>query len=348
MLRIALTTALFDTVRAACNWTAADDVDYDGGDLPSQPISKTVSFPIECATLCCADPNCGAFSLNAGGPNSRWCYLKCVYALANPCTPKTRREIHNRTLNPLKHRGLSGYSIDAVPGVNSGCLRGDCATPPPPPDAYFPWFNLSIPRAERLALLVSNMTDDEAIAWLNDGVPAMPRLGLPAYSWEAEALHGVSWNGVATAFPSNIAWGAAFDTGLIREIGRIISLEMRAKWVAGLNKGGASAEFAGLSFMTPNNNLFVNPAWGRGQETYGESPFLTSAITYELIKALQFDDGTSTYTRAIATTKHFCACWGRPSPRRAGLQLKLPSSPPPPPPSPPSHHQPTPPRYRIN
>jgi beta-glucosidase len=142
----------------------------------------------------------------------------------------------------------------------------------------------------------------------------------------------VSWNGVATAFPSNIAWGAAFDTGLIRDIGRTISLEMRAKWVAGLSSKGGSAEFAGLSFMTPNNNLFVNPAWGRGQETFGESPFLTSAITYELIKALQFEEGNSEYTRAIATTKHFCACWGAPS-----AAAHLPRSTPPTP----HHYHPT-------
>lgn len=314
--RLALLAALLAAPTSACNFTAADDVDYDGGDLPNQPVSKTLSYPSQCAALCCADPSCGAFSLNAGAPSGRWCYLK----------------------------GFSGYSIDSVPGVNSGCLKGDCATPPPPPGAYFPWFNLSIPRAARLALLVENMTDEEAIAWLNDGVPAMPRLGLPAYSWEAEALHGVSWNGVATAFPSNIAWGAAFDTGLIRDIGRTISLEMRAKWVAGLSSKGGSAEFAGLSFMTPNNNLFVNPAWGRGQETFGESPFLTSAITYELIKALQFEEGNSEYTRAIATTKHFCACWGAPS---AAAHLPR-STPPHPPPLPPHHYhhhqqQPTPP-----
>jgi beta-glucosidase len=121
-------------------------------------------------------------------------------------------------------------------------------------------------------------------------------------------------------------------------------LEMRAKWVAGLSSKGGSAEFAGLSFMTPNNNLFVNPAWGRGQETFGESPFLTSAITYELIKALQFEEGNSEYTRAIATTKHFCACWGAPS-----AAAHLPRSTPPHPPTLPPHHyhhhqqQPTPP-----
>lgn len=216
------------------------DVDYNGGDLPNQPVSKTVSSAAECAALCCAaQPACDAFSVNAGSAGSRWCYLK----------------------------GASGYSIGPSPGCDSGCLRGDCdVPPPPPPGTYFPWFDLSIPRATRVALLVANMTQAEAIHWLNDGVPAIPRLGLPAYSWEAEALHGVSWNGVATVFPQNIAWGATFDVPLIARVADTIALEARAKWVAGLGADGSSAEFAGLSFMTPNNNLFIDPLWGRGQE----------------------------------------------------------------------------------
>ena len=254
-----------------CKPVALPDVDLNGGDLPNQPASKTLTYPAECAALCCADPDCHAFSLNAGGADERWCYLKG-----------------------------DGYSEGALPGVDSGCLSGPCATPPPPPDAYFPWFNLSIPRATRLSLLVQNMTDAEAIQWLNDGVPAMPRLGLPAYSWEAEALHGVSWNGVATGFPNNIAWGATFDAPLVREVAAVISLEMRAKWVAGRRADGGSEEFGGLSFMTPNNNLLIDPTWGRAGETYGESATLTSALTYEIVQP-----GNTEFTRAIATTKHF-------------------------------------------
>lgn len=202
---------------------AHPNTDYNGGDLPSQPASKSLSTLAECAALCCAaQPACSAFSLNAGAPGTRWCYLK----------------------------GDTGYDSGTSPGCDSGCVRGDCDTPPPPPaDSYFPWFNLSIPRADRVALLVANMTETEAIAWLNDGVPAIPRLGLPAYSWEAEALHGVSWNGVATVFPQNIAWAASFDVPLVSRIADVIALEARAKWVAGLGADGSSSEFAGLSFM---------------------------------------------------------------------------------------------------
>ena len=151
------------------------------------------------------------------------------------------------------------------------------------------------------------MSVAEAILWLNDGVPAIPRLGLPAYSWEAEALHGVSWNGVATVFPGNIAWAASFDVPLVAEVARTISLEMRAKYMVGRASDGSSGEFAGLSFMTPNNNMFVDPTWGRGQESYGEEPTLTSAITYALIRGLQYDEAQPEYTRMVATSKHFLA-----------------------------------------
>ena len=121
-----------------------------------------------------------------------------------------------------------------------------------------PWFNLTLPRDERIAALVAAMTLDEQITWLNDAAPAIPRLGLPAYSWEAEASHGVAWSGVSTVFPSPIAWGASFDVPLVERIADVIALEARAKWVSGMSADGSSKEFAGLSFMTPNNNLFVS------------------------------------------------------------------------------------------
>ncbi len=92
-------------------------------------------------------------------------------------------------------KAATGWTNTSIPGVDSGLLQ----TPPPAP--MFPWFNTSLSRPDRLAALVSAMTLQEQISWLDDGCPAIPRLGLPAYSWEAEALHGVSWAGVATVFP---------------------------------------------------------------------------------------------------------------------------------------------------
>ncbi len=187
------------------------------------------------------------FSLNAGDPGSRWCYLKAS----------------------------TGWSSGASAGCDSGCLNssGACPAPAPPDNAYFPWFNLSIPMEDRLELLLENFTIPEAIQWMNDGVPAIPRLGLPSFSWEGEALHGVSWNGVSTVFPGNIAWGATFDPDLIFSIGDAIATEARAKYVLQRSSDGSSAEFASLSFMTPNNNIFVDPLWGRGQESELGFPF---------------------------------------------------------------------------
>jgi beta-glucosidase len=231
-----------------------------------------------CAALCCADPACVAFSLNAGASGARWCYLKASVSATSP--------------GPSE-------------GCDSGCVRatGECG---PTPGAIFPWFNLTLPRAARLAALVEAMTINESISWLNDGVPAIPRLGLPAYSWESEALHGVSWAGKATVFPENIAWGATFDVPLIARVADVIATEVRAKFVMGLGNDGSSREFYGLSFMTPNNNLFIDPRWGRGQETYGEDPVLTSAITYALVRGVQ-EGPDLRYRRMIATSKHWLA-----------------------------------------
>lgn len=264
---------------SACNITFYSGYDLNGGDLPNQPVSKTLSTPQQCADLCCSTTGCFAFSLNAptGGPNTRACYLK----------------------------SSSGWNNESISGVDSGSL------PVPPPNTNFPWFNLSIPMDQRVNLLVQAMTIDEQISWLDNGAPSIPRLGIPAYDWEAEALHGVSWNGVSTIFPENIAWGATFDVPLVAQIGRVIAIEARAKWLAGLNSDGSSSEFAGLSFMTPNNNIFINPTWGRGQETYGEEPTLVAALTAAHVRALQFDDdgsfGNSSYHKIIAVSKHFLA-----------------------------------------
>ena len=274
---------------APCPYASYPDTDLNNGDLPNQPASKALSQPAECAALCCATPGCGAFSLNAGAAGARWCYLKAA----------------------------SGWSSGASAGCASGCLASSgaaCPAPPPPPGppAYLPWFNLSIPMQQRLELLLDNFTLQETIAFMNDGVPALPRLGLPAFSWEGEALHGVAWAGVATVFPGNIAWGATFNPDLAFAIGDVIATEARAKYVLGRGADGSSAEFHSLSFMTPNNNIFVDPLWGRGQESYGEDPVLTSSITTSLIRALQFGSMTDTppYTRVIATSKrayHFCS-----------------------------------------
>lgn len=253
--------------------------DLYGGDLPGQPVSKTLSNASECAALCCtaAAAGCAAFSLNAGGPGTRWCYLKAA----------------------------SGWSNASTPGVDSGAL------PPGAHNRTAIWWNASVPTAQRVAALVSAMTTDEQISWLNDASPAIPRLGLPAFEWEGEASHGIAWAGVATVFPSPIALGAAFDVELTADVGRAIAIEARAKWIDARTPDGGSPEFYGLSFMVPNLNVAVVPQWGRAQETFGESATLTSQLGAAFIRALQFDDacefGCSTYVKMLAVAKHVFA-----------------------------------------
>lgn len=268
--KIIVLAAAERAVAAGCQYNAVQNYDLNGGDLPNQPVSKTLSTVDECAQLCCqAGWPCVAFALNAGAAGSRWCYLKS-----------------------------GGWQNISSPG----CESGELSNPPPAP--VFPWFNLSLARSDRLEALLDAMTVEEQISWLVDGAPAIPRLGIPAYSWEAEASHGVAWNGVATVFPAPIAWGASFDTALASSIATVIAIEARAKWVSSLGPDGSSAEFAGLSFMTPNNNLFLDGRWGRGQETNGEDPVLTSAITSAVVHALQ-EGPTPAYNRIIAVSKHF-------------------------------------------
>ena len=118
----------------------------------------------------------------------------------------------------------------------------------------------------------------------------------------------MSWNGVATVFPANIGAGASFDVPLMAQIARVVAIEARAKWLATLGPDGSSPEFAGLSFMTPNINVFAMSSWGRGQETVGEDPFHTADFNAAYIRALQFDDdgtfGNSSYQKVIAVAKH--------------------------------------------
>ena len=276
--RVAALAALLCLVAAAprarataCDYTASANYDLNGGDLPNQPVSRTLSTLDECAALCCAAGfPCAAFSLNAGGAGGRACYLKAK----------------------------SGWQNGSSPGCDSGIL----SAPPPPPE--FPWFNLTLSRPERLAALLAAMTLDEQISWLNNAAPALPRLGLPAYDWEGEASHGVAWAGVSTAFPSPIAWGASFNVDLVSQIARVIATEARAKFIDGMAADGGTVEFRGLSFMTPNNNLFVSPHWGRGQETNGEDPILTAAMTAAMVTALQTGDQAE-YDRMIAVSKHW-------------------------------------------
>lgn len=154
---------------------------------------------------------------------------------------------------------------------------------------------------EKAAELVSRMTLQEAASQLSYNAPAIERLGVPAYNWWNEGLHGVARGGVATMFPQAIGLAAAFDVNVLKQMGGIVAQEGRAKY----NQAAAYGDrgiFKGLTFWTPNVNIFRDPRWGRGQETYGEDPWLTSCMAKAFICALQ---GDGEYMKAAACAKHF-------------------------------------------
>ncbi|MDR0669677.1 MAG: glycoside hydrolase family 3 C-terminal domain-containing protein [Treponema sp.] len=157
-------------------------------------------------------------------------------------------------------------------------------------------------REARIKELVSRMTLEEKVSQLSFTSAAIPRLGIPEYNWWNECLHGVARAGVATVFPQAIALGATFDESLIQEIAGAISDEARAKYNEAIAQGNRG-QYWGLTFWTPNINIFRDPRWGRGQETYGEDPFLTGRIGAALVRGLQGEDPEHLKTAACA--KHF-------------------------------------------
>lgn len=150
--------------------------------------------------------------------------------------------------------------------------------------------------------LVSRMTLEEKITQMMNMAPAIPRLGIPAYDWWNEALHGVARAGLATVFPQAIGLGATWDTDLERRIADAISTEARAKYNDAIRHDN-HGRYYGLTFWSPNINVFRDPRWGRGQETYGEDPYLTSQMAIAFITGMQGNDPH--YFKTIATSKHY-------------------------------------------
>ena len=154
---------------------------------------------------------------------------------------------------------------------------------------------------EKAKRLVSQMTPEERISQLSFRSPAILRLGIPAYNWWSEALHGVARAGTATVFPQAIGMAASFDTGLLRAVGDAVSTEGRAKYNACVAHEDRDI-YKGLTFWSPNVNIFRDPRWGRGQETYGEDPFLTARLGVAFVRGIQGEGDT---LKAAACAKHF-------------------------------------------
>lgn len=161
--------------------------------------------------------------------------------------------------------------------------------------------NLSL--GVRVEDLLSRLTLAEKVAMMNHPTQGVPRLGIPAYNFWSEACHGVARNGRATVFPQAIGMAATWDKELIHEIGNAIGDEGRAKYHAALRRNGRNDLYQGLTFWAPNINIFRDPRWGRGQETWGEDPFLTGEMAAEFVKGLQGDHPT--YLKAAACAKHY-------------------------------------------
>ena len=164
------------------------------------------------------------------------------------------------------------------------------------------WHNESLPDQERIEALLAAMTVDEKMSQLLADSPGIPRLGVLPYNWWNEALHGVARNGRATVFPQPIGLAATFDEELVFRVAKAISSEARAKFNIAQTTGNYS-RYAGLTFWSPNVNLFRDPRWGRGMETYGEDPYLQALLGTAFVKGLQ-GDGAG-HLQAAACAKHF-------------------------------------------
>ena len=178
--------------------------------------------------------------------------------------------------------------------------------------AILPYQNQNLPFDVRARDLVSRMTLDEKVSQMNDVAAAIPRLSVPEYNWWNEALHGVARSGLATVFPQSIGMAATWDAPLMLRTATVISDEARAKHQEYL-RHDSHQRYQGLTIWSPNINIFRDPRWGRGQETYGEDPFLTGTLAVQFIHGLQGDDPK--YLKTVATVKHFAVHSG-PEPER--------------------------------
>ncbi|SDQ31455.1 beta-glucosidase [Pseudoxanthomonas sp. CF125] len=173
---------------------------------------------------------------------------------------------------------------------------------------------------DRAAALVAKMTREEKIAQTMNAAPAIPRLRVPAYEWWNEGLHGVARSGHATVFPQAIGLAATWNTRLLEQVGTVTSTEARAKFNIAGGPGNGHKRYEGLTIWSPNINIFRDPRWGRGMETYGEDPYLTGQLAVGFIRGLQGDDPQ--HPRTIATPKHLAVHSG-PEPGRHGFDVDV-------------------------
>src|SRR5262245_39015475 len=216
-------------------------------------------------------------------PRVNWC-AGLLQSLA-----MTRRRLAPRPKGPI-----AVLAVCAVLFASADQLRARWQAP-----AYL---NPNLPAEERAVDLVSRLTLDEKVSQLVNDAPAVPRLNVPAYEWWNECLHGVARSGAATVFPQAIGMAASFDAPLLHDVATVISDEARAKHHE-YERRGLHARYQGLTFWSPNVNIFRDQRWGRGQETDGEDPYLTARMGVAFVKGLQGDDPR--YLKVVATAKHY-------------------------------------------
>jgi beta-glucosidase len=212
-----------------------------------------------------------------------------------------------------------GLSLLLLCSAASGQISMEPETPQPPPTpeqikaaAALPFRDASLSIEQRVNDLVSRLTLEEKVAQTLDRATAIPRLDIPAYNWWNEGLHGIARSGYATMFPQAIGNAATWDKDLVARIGDVVSTEARAKYNDAIRHNNHE-RYYGLTIWSPNINIFRDPRWGRGQETYGEDPFLTARLGTAFVKGIQGNDPN--YLRAVATPKHYAVHSGPESTR---------------------------------
>jgi len=214
----------------------------------------------------------------------------------------------------LSHSRLAATAFGILLGLAATGSAGGFGQKQPSAatDADRPWLNTSLPISQRIDDLIGQMTLEEKVQQMRDHSPAIPRLGVPKYDWWNEGLHGVAFSGYATNFPQVIGMAATWDAPLVHQMGQTISTEARAKYNQAMRENDHEA-FFGLTFWAPNINIFRDPRWGRGQETYGEDPFLTGRMAVAFVTGMQGDDPD--HLRVVSTPKHFAVHSGPESTR---------------------------------
>ena len=254
----------------------------------------------------------------AGGAR-KVCYIKGTIeheddSLKGPVKISFAASTGQAKFNTLELKDSSGASVLAFRASEMADAFSAAAMRVPEISEPSIWRDPSRALKNREDDLIRRMSLAEKVAQLKNAAPAIPRLGLPAYDYWNEALHGVANNGIATVFPEPVGGAASWNPKLFHEEGNVIGVEGRAKFNHYANAhDGDSKWWTGMTFWTPNINIFRDPRWGRGQETYGEDQLLTSEIGIEFVKGIQGDDPN--YMLSMACAKHYAVHSGPESER---------------------------------